>query len=117
MIGNVWYDRTQERVVYNIEDTNYNLLASDADIDQSTEIDSTQRAAQGDGRSPLNIHTSTIGDEMVKAYHGKSRAFSISFKDRGVTTQKQNRRNQHQLRLQQKTLLSFHQVHKPYQDN
>ncbi|MCG9545349.1 alkaline phosphatase family protein [Vibrio sp. Isolate33] len=86
MIGNVWYDRTQERVVYNIEDTNYNLLAIDADIDQSTEIDSTQRAAQGDGRSPLNIHTSTIGDEIVKAYHGKSRAFSVSFKDRGAVS-------------------------------
>ncbi|QIA66107.1 alkaline phosphatase family protein [Vibrio astriarenae] len=86
MVGNLWYDRTQERVVYNIEDANYNLLASGADVDQSTEIDSTQRAAQGDGRSPANIHTSTIGDEIVKAYHGQSRAFSVSFKDRGAVS-------------------------------
>ncbi|MDR9826776.1 alkaline phosphatase family protein [Vibrio sp. FNV 38] len=86
MVGNVWYDRTQGRAVYNIEDANYSLLNSGGGVDQSTEIDSTQRVAKGDGRSPMNIHTSTISDEIIKANNGKSKAFSVSFKDRGAVS-------------------------------
>lgn len=86
MVGNVWYDRGLGRSVYNIEDGDFSLLTSGAGVDQSVEIDDTQKAAQGDGRSPLNIHTSTISDEVVKASNGKARAYSVSFKDRGAVS-------------------------------
>ena len=86
MIGNVWYDRSLERLVYNIEDPNYNLLTQGGGVDSNTEIDTTQKAANSDGRSPLNIKGSTFSDELVKSNNGKSRAFSVSFKDRGAVS-------------------------------
>ncbi|WP_198591724.1 alkaline phosphatase family protein, partial [Vibrio sp. 10N.286.49.B3] len=33
MIGNVWYDRSQERLVYNVEDGNYNMLTAGSGVD------------------------------------------------------------------------------------
>ena len=45
MIGNVWFDRELDHLAYNIEDANYHLLTVGADVDQKTEIDPTQRAA------------------------------------------------------------------------
>ncbi len=65
MVGNLWYDRTAERTVYNIEDPDFSLLTSGADVDDATEIDPTQRAATSDGRSPRTILTSTFGDELA----------------------------------------------------
>jgi predicted AlkP superfamily pyrophosphatase or phosphodiesterase len=62
MVGNVWFDRELDRLAYNIEDSNYHLLTVGADVDQKTEIDPTQRAANVDGRSPNNILTSTLSD-------------------------------------------------------
>ena len=52
MVGNLWFDRAQRRTVYNIEDSEYSLLTSGADVDAATEIDPTQRAASNDGRGP-----------------------------------------------------------------
>jgi len=54
MVGNIWFDREQGRLVYNIEDPNYHLLTAGADVDKKTEIDPTQKAAKVDGRSPNN---------------------------------------------------------------
>lgn len=65
MIGNLWYDRDAGRTVYNIEDPDYSILTSGADVDEETEIDPTQRAATSDGRSPRTILTSTFGDELA----------------------------------------------------
>ena len=53
MVANVWFDREQDRLVYNIEDPRYHLLTAGADVDKKTEIDPTQKAAKVDGRSPL----------------------------------------------------------------
>jgi len=64
MVANVWFDREQDRLAYNIEDPDYHLLTAGADVDRKTEIDPTQRAARSDGRSPANILTSTFGDEL-----------------------------------------------------
>ncbi|MBL4915175.1 alkaline phosphatase family protein [Shewanella schlegeliana] len=86
MVGNVWYDRSVNRLVYNIEDPNYNLLTQGGGVDASTEVDTTQKAAASDGRSPLNINGSTFSDELVKSNNGQSRAFSVSFKDRGAVS-------------------------------
>jgi len=52
MIGNIWFDRTENRTMYNIEDDRYRLLTAGAGVDKDAEIDSTQKAAKSDGRSP-----------------------------------------------------------------
>ncbi len=84
MVGNLWYDRSQGRTVYNIEDPDYSILTSGADVDDSTEIDPTQRAATTDGRSPRTILTSTFGDELAINTAGRAKVFGVSIKDRGA---------------------------------
>jgi len=86
MIGNVWFDREQDRLTYNIEDSRYHLLTAGADVDQKTEIDPTQKAAKVDGRSPDNILTSTLSDEMAVHFAGQSKIFAVSVKDRGAVS-------------------------------
>jgi len=86
MVGNVWFDREQGRLVYNIEDADYRLLTTGADVDKETEIDPTQRAANVDGRSPNNILTSTFSDELAVHFAGKSKIFAVSVKDRGAVS-------------------------------
>lgn len=84
MVGNVWYDRSEERLVYNVEDGNYKMLTSGAGVDKATEIDPTQKTAQGDGRSPEPILSTTFGDELTISNSGKSKVFGVSVKDRGA---------------------------------
>ncbi len=86
MVGNVWFDRELDRLVYNIEDSDYSLLTAGADVDQETEIDPTQKAAKVDGRSPNNILTSTLSDEMAIHFGGRSKIFAVSVKDRGAVS-------------------------------
>jgi hypothetical protein len=86
MVANVWFDREQDRLVYNIEDSLYHLLTAGADVDQKTEIDPTQKAAKVAGRSPNNILSSTLGDEMAVYFAGRSKIFSVSVKDRGAVS-------------------------------
>jgi predicted AlkP superfamily pyrophosphatase or phosphodiesterase len=86
MVGNVWFDRAQDRLVYNIEDADYHLLSANSDVDQGTEIDPTQRAAKVDGRSPRAILSSTFSDELAAHYAGKSKIFGVSVKDRGAVS-------------------------------
>ena len=86
MVGNVWFDREQGRLVYNIEDADYRLLTTGADVDKETEIDPTQKAAKVDGRSPNNILTSTFSDELAVHFAGKSKIFAVSVKDRGAVS-------------------------------
>jgi predicted AlkP superfamily pyrophosphatase or phosphodiesterase len=86
MVANVWFDREQDRLAYNIEDPDYHLLTEGADVDRNTEIDPTQRAARSDGRSPANILTSTFSDELAVHYGGESKIFGVSIKDRGAVS-------------------------------
>ena len=86
MVGNVWFDRELNRLVYNIEDSRYRLLTAGADVDRKTEIDPTQKAAKVDGRSPNNILTSTLSDEMAIHFAGRSKIFGVSVKDRGAVS-------------------------------
>jgi predicted AlkP superfamily pyrophosphatase or phosphodiesterase len=86
MVANVWFDREQGRLVYNIEDPDYQLLTAGADVDKKTEIDPTQRKARSDGRSPNNILTSTLSDEMAVHFAGRSKIFAVSVKDRGAVS-------------------------------
>ena len=86
MVANVWFDREQDRLVYNIEDPRYHLLTVGADVDEKTEIDPTQKAAKVEGRSPSNILTSTLSDEMAVHFAGQSKIFAVSIKDRGAVS-------------------------------
>jgi len=86
MIGNIWFDRSTAVTTYNIEDSNYKLLTEGADVDASTEIDPTQKAASSDGRSPVAILTTTFSDELSSLTAGKAKVFSISVKDRGAVS-------------------------------
>ena len=84
MIGNVWFDREKDRLVYNVEDDDFPILSADAGVDKKGEIDPTQKAAGTDGRSPLAILTSTFSDEMAIAYGDQAKIFGVSVKDRGA---------------------------------
>ncbi|MFT5232169.1 MAG: putative AlkP superfamily pyrophosphatase or phosphodiesterase [Candidatus Krumholzibacteriia bacterium] len=84
MIGNVWFDHKQGRLVYNIEDPAHHLLVTGADVDAKSEIDPTQKAAKVEGRSPDNILTSTFSDELAVHYAGQAKIFAVSVKDRGA---------------------------------
>ncbi|RLA76284.1 MAG: hypothetical protein DRG30_03210 [Epsilonproteobacteria bacterium] len=86
MVSNVWYDRAKKRLVYNIEDNRYHILSKNADIDDSTEVDSSQAIAGTDGRSPANIMVSTFSDELSLFTNAKSKVFGVSVKDRGAIT-------------------------------
>jgi len=86
MVGNVWFDREDGRLVYNIEDPDYHLLTAGADVDRTTEIDPTQKAAKVDGRSPATILTSTFSDELAVHTNGRSKIFAVSVKDRGAVS-------------------------------
>ena len=86
LVGNLWFDRAEGRPVYNIEDPDYSILISGAGVDDSTEIDPTQRAAATDGRSPRAILTSTFGDELSAHTAGKAKVFGVSIKDRGAVS-------------------------------
>ena len=86
MVANVWFDRELGRLAYNIEDAKYRLLTAGADVDRKSEIDPTQKAAKVEGRSPDNILTSTLSDEMAIHFAGKSKIFAVSVKDRGAVS-------------------------------
>ena len=84
MVGNIWFDRGSNELVYNIEDPRYALLSADAGVDKLREIDPTQRVASTDGRSPRGILSSTFSDELANRYGGASKIFGVSVKDRGA---------------------------------
>jgi hypothetical protein len=84
MVGNVWLDRKTGSTTYNVEDPDYALLSKNADVNQDTEIDPTQKAAKTDGRSPRAILATTFGDELIAATNGKAKVFGVSIKDRGA---------------------------------
>jgi predicted AlkP superfamily pyrophosphatase or phosphodiesterase len=86
MVGNLWFDRTSGKTVYNIEDPDYSILTEGADVDADTEIDPTQKAASSDGRSPKTILTSTFGDELAIETAGGAKIFGVSIKDRGAVS-------------------------------
>ena len=70
MVGNVWFDRQDGRLVYNIEDPDHHLLTAGADVDTTTEIDPTQRAARSEGRSPAAMLVTTFADELRSSNNG-----------------------------------------------
>ncbi|WP_122072327.1 alkaline phosphatase family protein [Pseudophaeobacter sp. EL27] len=83
MVANLWFDRGTGTTFYNVQDPDYPLVGA-LGVDAGTEIDPTQRAATTDGRSPRNILTSTIGDEIRMHYGPDTKVFGVSVKDRGA---------------------------------
>ena len=86
MVANVWFDKGTGRLVYNIEDERYPLLSADADVNDETEIDPTQKKARTSGRSPANILVSTLSDELALHTAGRAKIFGVSVKDRGAVS-------------------------------
>jgi len=84
MVGNVWMDRGTGKLTYNIQDARYLLLTKGAGVNQSAEIDPTQRLATSEGRSPASILVSTFSDELALSDAGRSKIFGVSIKDRGA---------------------------------
>jgi predicted AlkP superfamily pyrophosphatase or phosphodiesterase len=67
IVTNSWYDRTQHRRVYCVEDKSVQLLGSDAE-----------------GRSPANFNGLTYGDMLRINTSFRSKVISISNKDRAA---------------------------------
>ncbi|MBW2485599.1 MAG: alkaline phosphatase family protein [Deltaproteobacteria bacterium] len=86
MIGNIWFDKGRNRIVYNIEDARYSLVGTDGGVDRNVEIDPTQKLAGTEGRSPSTILTTTFSDELALSSNGKAKIFGVSVKDRGAVT-------------------------------
>jgi len=70
IVGNEWYDNVKQKKVYCAEDANVQTVGS------------TNNAAGQ--MSPVNVWTTTLGDEIKLANNFKSKAFGISIKDRGA---------------------------------
>jgi hypothetical protein len=68
--SNRWFDRASRREIYCMEDRRHPVLGVPAH--------------KGEGRSPANLASSTVGDELVLATGGRSRVFSVSIKDRAA---------------------------------
>jgi predicted AlkP superfamily pyrophosphatase or phosphodiesterase len=84
MVANVWLDRKTGKLAYNTEDNRYRILTVGAGVDQTAEIDPTQKLPATDGRSPAAILVSTFSDELAIHYGGQSKIFGVSVKDRGA---------------------------------
>jgi predicted AlkP superfamily pyrophosphatase or phosphodiesterase len=85
MVANLWFDRETGEQVYNVQDAKY-PLAGGGGVDSTSEIDPTQRAATAEGRSPRNIITTTIADEIAIRFGPDAKIFGVSVKDRGAIT-------------------------------
>jgi len=68
--GNDWYDNIQQRIVYCVEDNSV----------QAVGIENSSNGKM----SPLNLWTTTVGDELKLATNFKSKVYGISLKDRGA---------------------------------
>ena len=86
MIGNIWFDKERNRMVYNIEDDRYQMVGEGGGVDKGSEIDPTQKLAGTEGRSPAAILTTTFSDELALRTNGKAKIFGVSVKDRGAVT-------------------------------
>ena len=66
IVGNEWFDRSQDRYVYCVEDN-----------------DATLVGAEGEAMSPRNLTGTTLTDELLLATNFESKVVGISLKDRG----------------------------------
>jgi hypothetical protein len=69
IVANDWIDQDTGAFVYNTEDDRHHIIG---------------KTQAHEGVSPRNLLASTISDELVVHTGGRSRAFSVSVKDRGA---------------------------------
>lgn len=67
--GNNWFDRKLGREVYCAEDTTVQRVGA---------------SHSGTSRSPRNMYTTTVGDELKLSNNSRSKVIGVSFKDRGA---------------------------------
>ena len=72
IIENNWYDRDQKREVYCVEDSSTHIVAD------------REKASDSPGFSPRRLTASTLGDELRMATDFRSKAVSISLKERAA---------------------------------
>lgn len=84
MIGNAWFNRSDGRLGYNIEDPDFALLPVPGFEGEVNQVDPSQAAAESNGRSPVNILVTTFGDELWKSNNGRSKIIGVSGKDRSA---------------------------------
>ena len=70
IIANDWIDQDTGAFVYNTEDDRHHIIGKEPKAHE--------------GVSPRNLMATTISDELVVHNGGRSRAFSVSVKDRGA---------------------------------
>ena len=70
IVGNDWYDNLLQKKVYCVDDANVQTVGSPS-------------IANGK-MSPVNVWTTTIGDELKLATNFKSKVIGVSLKDRGA---------------------------------
>ncbi len=68
--GNTWYDNNLQKTVYCVEDATV----------QSVGVENSAAGKM----SPVNLWSTTIGDELKLATNFKSKVFGVSLKDRGA---------------------------------
>ena len=83
-VGNVWYDKESGELAYNIEDPEFPLLPTRAEMAKGAQVDPAQAAARTDGRSPRSLLVPTLADTISAATGGHARIFGISGKDRSA---------------------------------
>jgi predicted AlkP superfamily pyrophosphatase or phosphodiesterase len=69
VMGNAWYDKRIKRMVYCCEDTTVTSIGGDS---------------KNGKMSPVNMLTTTIGDELKLSNNFKSKVFGVCIKDRGA---------------------------------
>jgi predicted AlkP superfamily pyrophosphatase or phosphodiesterase len=84
LVGNVWLDSDDGELAYNIEDSDYPLLATRDSVSKGEQLDPAQKKSRTQGRSPVAMLVPTFADVLAAAGAGKTRVFGISGKDRGA---------------------------------
>ena len=84
MVGNVWFDREDGELSYNIEDPDHPLLPTREGNVKGEQVDPAQKLSRTQGRSPAVILSATFADVLAAYYGGRSKVFGVSGKDRGA---------------------------------
>ena len=86
MVGNVWYDRGDGELAYNIEDPDHPILPTREEMTVGAQVDPAQKQSRTKGRSPRALLASTFGDELVVHHAGRPKVFAVSGKDRSAVS-------------------------------
>ena len=86
LIGNVWFDRADRELAYNIEDPDHPLLPTRASTVEGAQVDPAQKRSRTKGRSPRALLASTFGDELATHTASAAKVFAVGGKDRSAVS-------------------------------